>query len=152
MRNHKYHVDSDYKNPPADSEWRRAFHAHNAQRLKQPPVHLNSIEVRRAACTAFVKRFEYDHVECAAIAVAEMHYHSVIQVPDPRPGTWLGRAKKYAAHALKRDGVVEGRVWARSAQLKPIVDATHSWQAIRYVMAHANGEGASVWVNERFVE
>lgn len=152
-RDHRFHVDGDYKSRPWDTEWQRNLHARNAQRLKQPPMYLHSRRIRGVVLGALLRKFTEDHIECAAIAVARTHVHTLIRVLDGMPRVWLGRAKKSAMHALHRTDLMEneGRVWATRGLCKPIVNEAHFARALRYVWLHGDKEKAVTWVGDAYV-
>ncbi|MFW5681593.1 MAG: hypothetical protein ACOC1G_01180 [Phycisphaeraceae bacterium] len=161
-REHREHVEGDYKSPPAaDYAWR---HEHSRQQMKREPVWL-SVEARDAAVEAIrVALVDVHRLQVLAIAVCSAHLHVLARFPaelkrtptdsirglrssalDDPPRHFLGIAKKESAKTLAALGFVPaGGVWARRGKIVPITDRTHQVRVYHYVLDHRR-EGAAAW-------
>ena len=140
-RDHREHVEGDYKNPPPAGQvegLRQRSHA----RLKRPMVRLTP-QQRACAGRAMVEMLRRLEMTVVAIAVGAQHVHIVVQLPDDDAKLVVGRAKKHAAHVLIEDGF-RGGPWAKGCRTQPIVDQAHQHSAISYVARHKD-QGAWAW-------
>jgi hypothetical protein len=140
-RDHRRHVDGDYKNPPPAGAYDRLL-ARSQRLMCDPPVTLDAKQ-RRLACDALVARLQFDEIEVLAVAVAPQHFHVLARFPDRRPRERLGRARMHASVALTHAGLA-GRVWARGCRALPIADRAHQVNVFNYIRHHA-AHGAAVW-------
>jgi hypothetical protein len=167
-RNHREHVDGDYRNPPPPGRYDR-LHDQSKGLMNRAPVHL-SVEARQVACRAMLESLHHQRIEVAAISVDDHHYHILARFPIPaserttRPrgsNPWtssrrdgnthlayvrhvVGLAKSRSARAISESNLVApGGVWAIRFKVTPVSDQSHFANVERYVLDHAR-RGATV--------
>lgn len=160
-RDHREHVEGDYKNPPPQGKYDERHHRAK-QSMKRPPVIL-SPDARAVAVDVMVHALVSVHsIEVLAIAVGGMHVHVLARfesAPEPTdsirglrgsalddpPRHYMGITKKESARALARfDFVAPGGVWARKGKIVPISDRSHQRNAFDYILDHKQ-QGAATW-------
>ena len=158
-RDHREHVDGDYKSPPTTDYTPR--HEAAKRNLTKPPVVL-SPAARQVVCRSIVHALTDVHkIELLAVAVAEKHLHLLAMFPASQKPTdsirglratdpvrhFIGIAKKESAKRLVEHEFVHrdsGGVWARKGKIVRITDRSHQLNVYRYIMNH-HAEGAAVW-------
>ncbi|HWB19719.1 MAG TPA: hypothetical protein VG711_05410 [Phycisphaerales bacterium] len=153
-RQHREHVEGDYKSPPPAGLYER-LHVRSKTLLTKPPV-LLTWNQRVVVCKAFIEALQFHAISVQEFAVGEKHIHLLAQfprdrvtqkgVPIPDPVRhFTGIAKKESARRLSAAGLVSGGgIWAEKSHPIPIVDKRH-WDHVRtYIRKHAQ-EGAVVW-------
>ena len=160
-RDHRRHVEGDYKSPPSEDFTR--LHASARRSLKRPPVVLSREARQRAAGSIRTTLVDVHGIETLAIAVSATHFHLLARFPlgqaaspesEHRHGDlrmtdpvryFVGIAKERSAKDLARDGLVEaGGVWGGRGKIVPVENRAHQLRVFNYICEHAN-EGAAVW-------
>jgi hypothetical protein len=82
------------------------------------------------------------------LAVEAHHVHALaeLDIDDRAANQAVGRWKQHASHAVR--AALPGRVWARSADLRPVSDADHHRATFHYIARHEQ-RGAWVWRYDR---
>ena len=143
-RDHKKHVDGDYRNPPpkgADA----GLYDHAKRQMKQAPVFLTT-DQRRVAGQAMVEMLVHQRLEVIVLSLDAVHCHFLAKFPSRSGGAIVGRAKKHAYFALHGAGHV-GKLWSRSCQMLPITDRQHQVNTCNYIRDHQE-VGAWVWTSK----
>ena len=138
---HTENVEGDYKNPPPAGAHSETLE--RSRRLMKRPAVTLSRKQRAIAGLALYEMLTHQGATVVAIAVSGTHVHIVVKLLDEFARELIGRAKKHAAHELRREGVLGG-AWAKRCRPMPIKDRQHQLKAIAYVRRHAR-EGAWVW-------
>ncbi|HTW94029.1 MAG TPA: hypothetical protein VMD30_04485 [Tepidisphaeraceae bacterium] len=143
-KNHRVHVDGDYKNPPPRGKYSNIYTAMQGRMKRDAVVIDQSLKLR--VVSALIKKLESDRVEPIVAALDSRHLHILARFFDDNPKHWIGRAKKHSSHALRQEQLrtAEGGLWAANCHVKPILDRAHQVRVFRYIEAHAN-KGAVVW-------
>ena len=128
-RDHREHVDGDYRNRPASGTY-DALHAQSKRLMKRPGVVLEW-EACVVAVRSMVEALNYHEVNVADACVGARHWHVLGQFFPTHEDAWrsiemqglsknrdprhlMGIAKKESARTLSKLGLVEpGGVWAR---------------------------------------
>ncbi len=141
-RDHRQHVDGDYKAPPPVGMYAE-LERRSRESLKQPPVSFEA-DLRPVVGAALHERLSGLGAWVLCLAVGGQHAHLLVKLPADRAHTWSGLAKKHAAFVLRANGR-RGKLWAARSLAKPIADRDHQLRTFRYILAHAE-QGA--WVGE----
>jgi len=140
-RDHKRHVDGDYRNPPptgADA----GLYDYAKRNMKQSPVFLTT-DQRKVAGQAMVEMLVDQRLKVIALSLDAVHCHFLARFPSRSGGPIVGRAKKHAYFKLHATGHV-GKLWARACRMLPITDRQHQVNTYNYIRDHAH-VGAWVW-------
>lgn len=147
-RDHREHVDGDYKQPPPAGKY-DGLHAAVQGNMARMPVVLTQ-QARPVALSAIIEAMGFHGIELLCAAVSAEHLHLLSRfgprdgVPDP-PRHYLGIAKKQSAKALVAANLAEpGGVWARKGKIVPITGRAHQVNVFRYILRH-EPQGAAVW-------
>ena len=173
-RDHRVHIDGDYKSPPPDGKY-DAWHEHARSIMPRDAVTL-SPQARQAALAVMLNAWVHVHkIEVLALSIGGQHFHvlarfrklSTEQVtPDEQKPTdsirglpigsaglrendparfYVGIAKKESAKVLSSLGLAPpGGVWAKRGKIVPIADREHQIRVMRYIIEHQQ-ENAAVW-------
>jgi REP element-mobilizing transposase RayT len=143
-KDHRQHVDGDYRNPPPLKLYER-LHNHAKSIMKREPV-LIAKDVRQIVVESVVEKLKFLEIQVIVASVDANHLHLLARFPDHRPKVWIGIAKKHASHVLRQSNLrlEPGGIWARYCRAEPIVDRRHQVNTFRYINAHA-ARGAAVW-------
>ena len=128
---HKLHSSGDCKNPPREGEHSGL---HEFSKRFSGPVVIIPWELREVAGRKILKKLrDLDH-EVLAIAVAGMHTHIQVELPDDVPTIRqiVGDCKRAASHAIR--AVLPGRVWARDGGYKRIDNKGYHRNVFRYIL------------------
>ena len=109
----------------------------HAKRHSGPAVIFSKYE-RELAGRAILQELKKHDVRLLALAVAGMHAHLLIELPDDVAAMRriIGRCKTAACYAL-RDRK-PGRVWASYGGYKPVDDEDHHRNVFQYVLGQEN--------------
>jgi len=147
-RNHRRHVEGDYRNPPSEGLHDRLYER-SKRLMKRSAVRL-STDVRVIALDAFVEKRLEKECRVRVAALDDRHLHTLFRPVDDRPKHWLGLAKKNVAWVLREyDEAFDGGVWARGSRCEPIADYEHYRRTVDYIERHAE-RGAALWIHPRF--
>ena len=160
-RDHREHVDGDYRTPPPADTYDALFNQSKGL-MKRPGVTL-SWDARVVACTAMVEALRYHEVRVADACVGARHWHVLARFFPLHPDVWrsiemqclsanrdprhlMGIAKKESARELSRRGLAEpGGVWARGCGRRYVKDEGHfDYVRTEYIPGHAH-KGAAVY-------
>jgi len=140
-RDHREHVEGDYKKPPpagsGDVRFRRSRGL-----LKRSAVVLNSHQ-RSLTGRGLLEMLESAGCAVVAIGVGGEHVHIAVQLTDHEAKLLIGQAKKHAWYLLRAAGHI-GRAWAAGCRTEPICDRSHQLNTINYIAKHRK-QGAWVW-------
>ncbi len=140
-REHRLHVDGDYKCPPPVGQYDRLYQA-ASRSLKQEVVTIAKQE-RQIIATAFRDRLIENGATVAIVAVLGRHAHLLAKFPPTMTRRWVGEAKKHATFELNRGGRI-GRVWAAGGKFVPIDSRAQQLRVYAYIERHEQ-QGAYVW-------
>jgi hypothetical protein len=147
-RDHRDHVDGDYKHPPEKGRYEGLHRASQAQQ-REPTVTLPR-EWRAQIAEMIAEKLLRLGAQFAAIAVAGRHVHLLVKLPRQLTRHWIGQVKRHVTFLL-RDHGWSGKVWAEQAKYVPIRDRPHQLNAYRYILAHVE-EGAAVMTWKEYQE
>ncbi|HVX84991.1 MAG TPA: hypothetical protein VH253_09255 [Phycisphaerae bacterium] len=145
-RDHREHVDGDYKRPPQPSQFNEARHRY-AKRLLRFEPYLIASNDRAKIGQLLLENFDHNAIPVLALAVATKNFHAFVQVCDGRVKRILGLAKRHVTFsfgAITDDGHRRTRLWERDGGVKPIADRAHAICAFHYILDHVK-DGAWVW-------
>jgi len=159
-RDHREHVEGDYKSPPPAGKYDQRHRAAKA-RMTRPTVSLSP-----AACEIVIEEalltFEKHNIEGLAISVSPTHMHILARFPMERRKPMLdehglrtssiddpvrhlvGHLKQWSSKRLIRDGHLDAGAWGKRGKIVPIKDRKHQINVYRYIRAHKD-EDAAIW-------
>jgi hypothetical protein len=141
-RNHREHVEGDYRNPPKEDYRQRHDKARDL--MKRDPVYLTPRQ-RARAVVEFSKSLLKRNVEMLALSIDRIHFHLLARFPHRDPRHWVGIAKKECSHYLKQEALAPvGGLWATCVECIPIADRSHQLWTVGYILKHAK-KGAVIW-------
>ncbi len=140
-RDHREHVDGDYKRPPPKGCY-DGLHRSARKNLAGRPRTL-SVAQRRFVLQAIHEKLTRLGILVAILAVGGRHAHLLVKLPPKQTRFLMGMVKRHATFRLREFGDKE-RVWAERPKFVPIKDRTHQLNAYRYIADHVK-EGAVVW-------
>ena len=140
-RQHREHVEGDYKNPPPPGEY-AAQERCSRDSLKQPPVELPQ-SLRSVMGLALKERFEGLGAVMVCVAVSGQHIHLLVKTPVGQARAWTGIAKRQAWFVLRGHGWV-GKLWGKRSKEISLTDRAHQLKVYRYILAHGS-QGAWIW-------
>ena len=151
-RNHREHVEGDYKNRPAKGTYDKQFQR-SKDLMKRDPVTIDDDPVVRFVLKRLFERLQEFSIPVAIGAFDGVHAHILAQCPKRNPKIVIGIAKQYATAQLKSQGKALGfpeldlkpgeGIWATGSHPKPIGDEFHFDRAFDYIHDH-HKRGASV--------
>jgi REP element-mobilizing transposase RayT len=138
-KDHDVHSSGDYKHPPPAGE-HAGLHRY-AKRHSGPPVVLPA-PLRETVGRAILQELEKHGATIPALAVAGMHAHLLIELPDDiaEMRRIIGRCKTAACHAIREE--MPGRVGANYGSYKPVDDRAHHHAVYHYILGQQN---AGLW-------
>ena len=143
-RNHRMHVEGDYKNPPPAGMY-DGLYRHARRSLKKPPVVI-SPALRELIGRACLERFKIEKVVAWSLSVGGEHVHAAFEVDSGDVKPMIGRVKKVSSHRIRGD--LPGHVWAGGGgKIVRIHNEKHWGNVLVYIRAHER-EGAWVWMRE----
>ncbi|HEX4054078.1 MAG TPA: hypothetical protein VHX86_07410 [Tepidisphaeraceae bacterium] len=142
-RNHRRHVDGDYKSPPPKGK-HEGLHQYSKSLMTRPAVYLKP-DQRSLVVRLLVESLMRRKIDVVIACVGSVHFHILARFLDRRADHWIGLAKKESAHFAKESGQcpIGGR-WAAGGKCQPIANRQHQLAAARYISDHRT-EGAAVW-------
>ena len=149
-RDHREHVDGDYKNPPPAGKY-DALHEH-ASESSDPRVVI-PVKARPIALAAVLHALiDVHQIDTLVSSVGGLHCHVLSRFPeelllryDDPVRHYVGIAKERSAKALAKAGMLKpGRVWAKKGTIVPIKNRAHQVRVFNYIREHYK-EGAAVW-------
>lgn len=140
-RAHSIHSSGDYKKrPPIDEhEGLREYFAE----LSGEEVHLPEA-VRSRIGRAILEWFVGCDHRILAVAVAKVHAHAVVELPNymPKIREIVGHAKRKSSRAVK--DVLPGSIWGEGGKYKMVSTRSHLKNAVEYVL-YDQGKDAWTW-------
>ena len=157
-RNHRRHVDGDYKHRPSPGTGVDELALSKAL-MNREAVRLTN-DLRRVALIAVVTTLMAWGVEVLVASLDDHHLHVLARVRDGQTRKRLGWAKlaatkkvKEALELLKAHGIAVGLdllpgdgIWAKGSRAEPIHDRAHQLNVIPYIYDHAR-RGAVVYMH-----
>ena len=143
-RNHRVHVEGDYKHRPAPGTYEREYR-NSLAIMKRPQVRI-AATARQLVLSAVIEKLQRDRIEVLIGCLDGIHLHLLGRFNDHDPKQWLGRAKKHSSHILREQGIRTdaGGIWAKYSYAVPIVDRSHELSTFRYIERHSD-RGAALW-------
>jgi hypothetical protein len=151
-RDHREHVEGDYKNPPKPSKLNDALFKQSKDRMKFPPVTFAPAQ-RPIMGKLAMESLAIQKIQLAAISVAGAHLHLLIRCPNDNPKVIVGKVKNHIwMHLVNGGPKLKVRdpenqpppFWAVDSHPKSICDKQHGTNAVIYILDHEE-EGAWVW-------
>ena len=145
-RNHREHVDGDYKDPPpagmyADKERR-------SRELLAQPAFVLPPEWRPRVGRAIWQELTRRGAWLLAIAVAGQHVHMLVKLPLGRQRKLTGLAKRQSTLDMRNRGW-QGKLWAVRSKGIRIRNRAHQVNTFNYILRHAEeGAWVGVWKTE----
>jgi len=141
-RGHRIHSSGDYKQPPPRGEHAR-LHAFHTQR-SATPTRL-SRKLREQIGEALKRKLRKLGLNVLVISVGPTHAHVLLCLPDDveQARQISAQLKQASSHAVRH--AMPGRVWAAGGKPIRIRDRAHQLKVFRYILDHAQKEGAWVW-------
>ena len=148
-RNHRLHVEGDYKNPPAPSGYNDHVLKKSKESMEFPEVTFSK-SMRRDVGVLLLESFAIQKIEVLSLAVGMRHVHLLAQCPKKNPKVVTGKAKNNVWMKLVNGGdklKAKANVrpfWALGSHAEPIADRSHQVEVFWYVIDHRK-KGAWVW-------
>jgi hypothetical protein len=149
-RNHREHVDGDYKNPPPPGKY-DALYRYSKWLMKRDPVAL-SRDLRTFILIVMLARLEEFQVPCTIASLDGVHGHFLAQCTKHNPRIIIGIAKQYATAQVKAHGLAVGMnlkpgegLWSKGSSCKPIASPDHYLSTTNYIEGHGK-KGAVVLI------
>jgi REP element-mobilizing transposase RayT len=138
-RDHKLHSSGDYKSPPPVDE--HAGLRRHSKKISGDPIVIPK-KLRDIVGNAILKQLQKLELRILAIAVAGMHVHILVELPDDKKEmkSIVGNCKMKSSHAIRQQ--MPGRVWAGGGKLKRIDTREHQLRTYRYILRQ---DGAWIW-------
>jgi REP element-mobilizing transposase RayT len=138
-RDHKLHSSGDYKSPPPPDE-HAGLHRY-AKKASGEPV-IIPVSIRKVVGETILQHFEKAELRVLAIAVAGMHTHILVELPEDKKAAKqiVGRCKMKASHKIREQ--LPGRVWAAGGSLRRIRTVEYQRRAYRYILRQSD---AWIW-------
>jgi REP element-mobilizing transposase RayT len=129
----------DYKAPPPPGE--HAGLLRFSKEISGDSVIIPK-ELRETVGKATLKELESLNLRVLAIAVAGMHTHILVELPEYKMAAKaiVGRCKMKSSHKIRRQ--MPGRVWGGGCHLKRADTKEHQRRAYRYVLRQTD---AWIW-------
>jgi len=148
-RNHREHVEGDYRNPPRKGSFER-LHDRSKELMRREAV-LLAPQVQEIVCVEMVESLKRHDIEVVAAAVTARHFHILARIPGRRARHFIGIAKKDAARKVSDLKVVQpGGLWAKRSKADPIRDRAHQINTVWYILDHVDERGA-IWAPEKIL-
>ncbi len=146
-KDHKKHVDGDYKSPPPAGTGERLLGCSRGA-MKHDAVQLDLAQcvIAGQAMAAYLLGKSFDVI---VLSLDAIHFHLLGRFPDGQVRRPAGHAKVNAYYRL-RDSGRRGKLWAKSCGVTPIADRAHQVRAFNYIRQHEQ-VGAWVWTFEQGV-
>src|SRR6185437_9705710 len=121
-RQHREHVEGDYKNPPPTGMYDEELERSKAS-MKQGPVIL-SPKWRAIIGTALKDKLLLLGAQVLRLSVNGQHVHYLAKMPPAVPRSWTGISKKHAWFEA-RDRGWTGMLWAKRSKALLVKDRKH---------------------------
>ena len=121
-RNHREHIEGDYKNPPPAGLY-EARHR-RSQALMRAPACRFSHELRPVVGLALVERLQALGSVVYCVAVCAQHVHLLAKVPYCETQDWIGHAKRHAWFEARQQGW-NCKMWAKKGKFVPVTNRHH---------------------------
>ena len=130
-KDHKIHSSGDYKNPPPTGEHVGLYEY--SKRISGEPIIILS-ELRPVVGRAILRKLKKLGYRILALAVAGMHCHMLIELPDDIDRVWeiVGQCKATSSHAI-RDRL-PGRVWVNRGSARRVDTAEYQRNVYYYIL------------------
>ena len=140
-RKHRIHSSGDYKNPPPRGEHKGLFVYHDVRDGEE--VHIPP-EARATVGQAIVHCLRSQGHRVVAVAVAKVHGHSLVELPDDMRvvRATVGEAKRKSSRAVK--DLLPGSVWSAGGTYKPVDNRGHLHSSYGYIL-YDQGPEAWTW-------
>ncbi len=141
-RDHRIHSSGDYKNPPPPEE--HAGLRTYCQTLAGEEI-LFPNSLRDPMGNAILATLRKADLRCLAIAICQTHCHVLVECADESTAAnhLASRLKQTASFAVRDQK--PGRLWSDGCKAIRVKDQTHQHRIFRYILNHAQKEGAWVW-------
>jgi REP element-mobilizing transposase RayT len=151
-RDHREHVEGDYKNPPKKPL--PHLHEQSKRLMKRHRVTLTP-QQRRFLCLTIAEKAKALGFELDELCVGGRHFHALVRflpIEYDMPTldhydyakVQMGKLKGYSARMLSKAGLApEGGIWSKRCKCKPIADKAHKLRVVGYLREHAQ-KGAAV--------
>ncbi len=138
-RDHKIHSSGDYRNPPPPGE-HGGLHRYS-KRISGEPVVIPA-ELREVAGRAMLAKLKKLEHQILALAVAGMHTHMLVELPEDIAvvRSVVGQCKAAASHKIQH--ALPGRVWGGRGKYKAVDDAQYQRRVYGYIL---NQNDAWTW-------
>jgi REP element-mobilizing transposase RayT len=138
-KDHDIHSSGDYKKPPPKGQHaglHRYAKRHSADAVTLPQ------HLREPVGKAILQELTKHQARILALAVAGMHVHMLIELPDDMTEIRriIGRCKTAACRAVRRQ--MPGRLWANYGSYKPVDDPEYQHKVYQYILRQ---RGAWIW-------
>jgi REP element-mobilizing transposase RayT len=128
-RDHREHIEGDYKNPPKTS--RQHLHAHARAAMKRAPFRFTPT-TQQAACGYFIEALNHYKIDYTTLCVAPTHFHLLLRAPSP-PAPAGGTVNGGALH----DGTVNDEIsHPPPPNIKHLTARLKSWVTHRMKQGH----------------
>jgi len=147
-KDHRLHVEGDYKKPPVRTDFATAKHANAKQLMKHAPYIIKT-EDKAAIGDLVLKSLTHQQIPVSTVAVSTINIHLLVQCKRDNPKPVAGNVKRQITFAMA--SVIDPTTSARQPMFeiecgaKPIRDLAHGKRAHRYILDHAKKENAWVW-------
>jgi REP element-mobilizing transposase RayT len=141
-RNHREHIEGDYKNPPPPSTFATNLHDHAESLMKFPPTRFNPND-RDPIGNLILQSLSIQKIPLAALAVCPTNIHLLLQPPTDRVKSILGKCKQNITRNYPPPE--DHTWWAEDSAPKPINDSAHFTNARQYILDHKQKEAAWIW-------
>jgi hypothetical protein len=146
-RDHRLHVEGDYKRRPVPTKYNRAIFEQSKRLTKGEPTFFPR-GLRADIGMRVLESFRIQAIEIVALSVGGKHIHLLFSCPLRNPKAVVGKAKNNVTKKLSAEGLIDlpegSRLWALGSHPKPITGQVHLDRAYRYILYHVS-EGAWVW-------
>ncbi len=133
------HSSGDHRNPPPPGEHAGLL---NYSKQLKPHATLIPMPLRPVIGEAIVNNATQRGHQLAAMSVAAMHVHMLIELPRHDTAAIIGKVKRHGSIAVTK--TMPGRLWAEGCGIKPIKDKAHQVNTFNYILRHQE-QGAWVW-------
>ena len=143
-REHREHVDGDYKNPPPRGKYDER-HEKSKSLMSRPPVRVVK-DIRQFVVDAVADKLCRDGIQVLVVCLDGIHLHLLGKFADHLVRHWVGRAKKHSSHLVRQAGLrtEKGGLWSELCSVKPIKDREHQCRVFNYILEHQD-RGAAIW-------
>ena len=143
-RNHREHVEGDYKKPPPPGTY-AVKEGRSKALMKSAPIYLVP-SWRAIVGRAIVKRLRELGAFVLCAAVAGTHCHVLFKAPRNAADADVDAAKRHTWFEL-RDAGWKTKLWAKGKHLESVDSKPHLKNTFRYIVRHV-AQRAWVWVWE----